>query len=136
MAIDPSEGMQRMLLFFVQIYAVIAIDFAAPTNEPSHQDAVDACKELLKKIEQSLSAIKQIGQFRAEDGQDARAALTAVADCMGADASKFTLVFMGTRPSAVDVISLAQHVSKTVVQFTAWCAGAIFLANSRSGINS
>ena len=107
-------------------------DLAAPTSEPSQQDAVDACKELVKKLEQSLSAIKQTGQFQAEDGQDAKAALAAVADCMGADASKFTLVFMGTRPSAVDVISLAQHVGKTVAQFTAWCAGAIFLTYSRS----
>jgi hypothetical protein len=104
---------------------LMVIYLSAPTNEPSHQDAVDACKELVKKIEQSLSAIKQTGRFHAEDGQDAKAALAAVADCMGADASKFTLVFMGTRPSAVDVVSLAQHVSKTVVQFTAWCAGAV-----------
>ncbi len=108
---------------------MIAIALSAPTNEPSQQDAVDALKELVKKIDQSLSSIKQIGEFHAEDGQDAKAALAAVAECMGADASKFTLVFMGTSPSAVDVISLAQHVSKTVVQFTAWCAGAILLAN-------
>jgi hypothetical protein len=124
MAIDPSEGMHHEMSF-CQLCELMAIDLSAPTNEPSHQDAVDACKELVKKIEQSLSAIKQTGQFHAEDGQDAKAALAAVADCMGADASKFTLVFMGTRPSAVDVVSLAQHVSKTVVQFTAWCAGAV-----------
>jgi hypothetical protein len=61
--------------------------------------------------------------FQAPPGQDAHVALSAVADLIGSDASKFTLVFMDSRPASGDVISLASHVGKTIGQFSAWCSG-------------